>query len=233
MYAIKNNATHIWDFDDDNINVLQIQLSKTIKYKIACDHSEYHVFNPYPYFDVNESYVWPRGFPVEEIRNGNTLSKLCHSNQRRKIAVIQSLANTQPDVDAIYRFTRDTPFSFGATPKSHLLLLVPRSAFAPFNAQATLWMKVGFRYMALPTSVTGRVSDIWRSYIAQYFFHKLFHHIAFAPPYINQDRNPHDYRQDFKEELDLYQKSNALVKFLSSDNARAIDLQQLYMYRFV
>ena len=26
MYAIKQNATHIWDFDDDNMNVLPIEL---------------------------------------------------------------------------------------------------------------------------------------------------------------------------------------------------------------
>ena len=65
--------------------------------------------------------------------------------------------------------------------------------------------------MALPTTVTGRVSDIWRSYIAQYFFHRLSVHLAFAPPYNDQNRNPRDYRLDFKEELDLYHKSNELL----------------------
>ena len=105
MYAIKHNATHIWDFDDDNINVLPLRLSKALDYKIPCEHSAYHLINPYPYFNVNESYVWPRGFPLEEIRNRATLPNLCDSNRKRQIAVIQSLANIQPDVDAIYRFT--------------------------------------------------------------------------------------------------------------------------------
>ena len=229
MYAIKHSATHIWDFDDDNINILPLRLAKTVDYKIPCKHSAYHVINPYPYFNVNESYVWPRGFPLEEIRNRATLPNLCDSNRSRQIAVIQSLANIQPDVDAIYRFTRDTPFSFEATPKTHPLFLVPRFSFAPFNAQATLWMTEGFRYMALPTTVTGRVSDIWRSYIAQYFFHRMSAYLAFAPPYVDQNRNPHDYRLDFKEELHLYQKSNELVRFLASDKIHAFDIQQLYI----
>ena len=216
MYAVKHGAELIWDFDDDNINLLPEDiLDKMSHYRTPCVEFSFHVFNPYPYFSVNETYTWPRGQPLEHIRNPATVPKLCLSTDRRNIGVIQSLANIEPDVDAIYRFTRNTPFNFGATPLSQAPVVVPHNAFSPFNAQAALWTKEAFLFLALPMSVTYRVSDIWRSYIAQYFFHKQPLHLVFVPPYIDQYRNVHDNLKDFNDELDLYQKSDKLLTWLS------------------
>lgn len=229
-FAIKNGAELIWDFDDDNENVLPTKIVETSRtFRMPCDNVSHHLFNPYPFFSVNETYTWPRGFPLEHIRNDLTVSTLCNVSKVVSIGVIQSLANIQPDVDAIYRFTRDTPFNFGATPQSHLPVLVPFNTYAPFNGQATLWTKRAFIYMALPVSVTGRVSDIWRSYIAQYFFHQLSMHVMFVPPYIDQHRNVHDYLVDFNDELDLYQKSNQFLEWLLSlETTKVYDIFKLY-----
>ena len=228
MYAIKHGAELIWEFDDDNINLLPENiLDKVLKYRSPCAEFLFHVFNPYPYFSVNETYMWPRGQPLEHVRNPATIPKLCLSSERKEIGVIQSLANTEPDVDAIYRFTRNTPFNFGATPSSHAPVVVPQNAFSPFNAQATLWTKEAFLFLALPMSVNSRVSDIWRGYIAQYFFHKQSLHLVFVPPYIDQYRNVHDYLKDFNDELDLYQKSDKLLTWLSK-NIRANNISELY-----
>ena len=234
MYAIKRGAEVIWDFDDDNINIVPANLAETTKtYRTPCGEFKNHLFNPYPYFAVNETFTWPRGFPLEHIRDGSTHPPLCTSSQPRQIGVIQSLANIEPDVDAIYRFTRQTPFKFGATPSSHLPVMVPDKAFTPFNGQATLWRKASFKYLALPVSVTGRVSDIWRSYIAEYFFHKLSLSVLFTSPYVDQYRNAHDYLVDFTDELDLYQKSNALLKWLSDSSQLNVQyLVDLYREMF-
>jgi hypothetical protein len=62
--------------------------------------------------------------------------------------------------------------------------------------------------------VHGRVSDIWRGYIAQRLLWDVGHSIAFAPPMVKQLRNPHDPLADMDAEQDLYRKSMALVKFL-------------------
>ena len=227
MYAIKRGADVIWDFDDDNINIVPANLAETTKkYRAPCEEFKNHLFNPYPYFAVNETFTWPRGFPLEHIRDDSTHPPLCTSSQPRHIGVIQSLANIEPDVDAIYRFTRQTPFKFGATPSSHLPVMVPDKAFTPFNGQATLWRKASFKYLALPVSVKGRVSDIWRSYIAEYFFHKLSLSVLFTSPYVDQYRNAHDYLIDFTDELDLYQKSNALLKWLN-DSSSQLNIQKL------
>ena len=218
MYAIKHGAKLIWDFDDDNMNLLPGNIMDTLsKYRAPCSTFLFHIFNPYYYFAVNETYTWPRGQPLEHIRNPATKPKLCFFTFERRIGVIQSLANIEPDVDAIYRFTRNTPFNFGATPSSHTPVVVPPNAYSPFNAQATLWTKDAFLYLPLPMSVTYRVADIWRSYIAQYFFHQQSLSLVFVPPYIDQHRNVHDYLKDFNDEIDLYQKSDKLLAWMSKD----------------
>ena len=228
MYAIKHGAEMIWDFDDDNMNMLPENIMDTMsKYRAPCEPFTFHIFNPYHYFSVNESYTWPRGQPLEHIRNPATVPKLCLFTFERSIGVIQSLANIEPDVDAIYRFTRNTPFNFGATPSSHTPVIVPPNAFSPFNAQATLWMKEAFLFLPLPMSVTYRVADIWRSYVAQYFFQQQALSLVFVPPYIDQHRNVHDYLKDFNDELDIYQKSDKLLTWLSY-NVQTESMLELY-----
>ena len=230
MYAIKHSAEKIWDFDDDNVDVVPTNITEMIlSYKTPCARFSNYLLNPYPYFSVNETYTWPRGFPLQKIRSTSVVSELCTSSTSRTIGVVQSLANEQPDVDAIYRFTRDTPFNFGATPSTHLPLIIPLKSVTPFNAQATLWLKEAFRYIPLPVSVAGRVSDIWRSYIAQYFFHQHSLHVVFVPPYVNQHRNAHDNLQDFNNELDIYQKSFFLTEWLSeASDLNEFNLTGLY-----
>ena len=228
MYAIKHGAEKIWDFDDDNLNVLPENIMDTMsKYRAPCEPFTFHIFNPYHYFSVNESYTWPRGQPLEHIRNPATVPKVCLFTFERRIGIIQSLANIEPDVDAVYRFTRNTPFYFGATPSSHTPVIVPPNAFSPFNAQATLWMKEAFLFLPLPMSVTYRVADIWRGYVAQYFFQQQALSLVFVPPYIDQHRNVHDYLKDFNDELDIYQKSDKLLTWLGY-NIQTESMLELY-----
>ncbi|VDI13997.1 Hypothetical predicted protein [Mytilus galloprovincialis] len=145
---------------------------------------------------------------------------------------MQALANEQPDVDAIYRLTRKVPFNFSNTNKR--ALLIPRHSYTPFNAQATLWFSSSFDLMPLPVSVNGRVSDIWRSYIAQFFLHKKIFYLAFLPPCVLQQRNPHNILRDFNAEMDLYEKSNQLIEFLSSSEAKNLNtIREVYEQLFV
>ena len=54
---------------------------------------------------------WPRGLPLHMIHDEVTNTSLMVNNLI-KFGVLQSLADIQPDVDAIYRLTKDTPFNF-------------------------------------------------------------------------------------------------------------------------
>ncbi|KAK3580048.1 hypothetical protein CHS0354_028619 [Potamilus streckersoni] len=232
LYAIQHGAEIIWDFDDDNLGLIDIQ-SKNFKpefhYVTSCENhlSPFRCINLYPYFGINESHAWPRGFPLRRIKDQSLTPKMCNFNDKVIIGVFQSLANVQPDVDAIYRLTRDVPFNFQATPDSHRPLVVPKGMYVPFNAQAKLWNRNSFKYIPLPINVHGRVSDIWRSYMAEYFFYKNNIQVAFTPPYVKQDRNPHDNLGDLDAEIDLYRKSEQFVNFLSRHSS-SISLKELY-----
>jgi len=60
----------------------------------------------------------------------------------------------------------------------------------PYNAQATIHFYDAFWALLLPVSVAGRVSDIWRSYIAQALFKRLDLSLGFLPrPIVVQERN--------------------------------------------
>ena len=79
-------------------------------------------FNPYPLLGAPSLPSWPRGLPLHMILGDHSMgseddfrlyqkessSNTAYSN----FAILQSLADIQPDVDAIYRLIRGTPFSF-------------------------------------------------------------------------------------------------------------------------
>ena len=181
------------------------------------------VINPYMYFGVDETISWARGFPLNKIHDEETwnFTNICSADiEKERVAVIQSLANNEPDVDGIYRLTRKTPFEFT---EEKLPFVLPSGSYSPFNGQATMWFPDAFVFMYLPTTVHGRVSDIWRSYIAEHFFGQLGLHVVFTKPYVDQFRNPHEYLSDFQSELDLYLKAPGLLDFLQSDSDQSYD----------
>ena len=110
---------------------------------------------------------------------------------------VQALAHHDPDVDAVYRLTLPIPFDWddralvGAGGERPLVL--PRNTFAPANAQATLHTHAGLWATLLPRTVHGRVSDIWRSYIAQRLFWDAGLALAFVGAHVTQFRSPHNY----------------------------------------
>lgn len=218
MYAIHSKAKLIWDFDDDNIGIISKQGIANLKdYLSTCEENKKNpLFNPYPYFRQTHIRLWPRGFPLDSLKDIDVLPSICSKTTNANLAVIQSLANGQPDVDAIYRMTYDFPFNFTARPDIDKLFLIPQYKYTPFNAQATLWFPRAYKYLALPISVNGRVSDIWRSYIAEHFFHKANLAVAFSPPYVFHNRTEHNIMADFNVETPLYEQSGTLVKLLSS-----------------
>ncbi|KAK3577872.1 hypothetical protein CHS0354_021842 [Potamilus streckersoni] len=109
MFAIHNGAELIWDFDDTNQTLFDIDIihkQKTVCILKRCKGS-YKVFNPYPYFGVSASNIWPRGFPLKFVHDTATLPGLCVGNiSLKEVGVIQSISNIEPDVDAIYKLTR-------------------------------------------------------------------------------------------------------------------------------
>lgn len=80
-------------------------------------------FNPYPYLGAPSTPCWPRGFPIDLVQNSQTWdSKVSKIEGAPNFGVLQSLADIQPDVDAMYRLTHKTPFVFQKRPKGMMLL---------------------------------------------------------------------------------------------------------------
>ena len=86
----------------------------------------------------------------------------------REVGVIQYLADSNPDIDAIHRLSKPLPMTFPLD--GELPVLVPTHAYSPYNAQATIHTRNAMFAMFLPSTVPGRVSDIWRGYFAQCIF---------------------------------------------------------------
>ena len=127
-----------------------------------------------------------------------------------KIAVMQYCVNANPDVDAIHRLVKPLPLNFDPTASP---LMIPPCAFVPYNAHATVHTYHALFTTILPSTVPGRVSDIWRSYFAHVMFFALDLAVTFLPPLRVQDRNEHAYLGDFRAELDLYSKAGKLVEY--------------------
>ena len=235
IFAIHHGADVIWDFDDDNIGILNINITQTT-YSTPCYKTNNLLLNPYPYFGVSESYVWPRGFPLQHIKNSTTYPIMCAKNDAIKVGVIQSLANHEPDVDAIFRLTRDSPFNFSKSINTVKPLLVPKNSYVPLNAQASMWFPDAFMFLILPLGVNGRVADIWRGYIAEcLLYSNTDNGIMFTPPYIFQNRTAHNFIRDFNAELDLYQKSQQLVTLLSDlqNVVNEVNITYVYMELYI
>jgi hypothetical protein len=149
---------------------------------------------------------------LDTIKNRLTFSEtpLVDLPNKKQICIIQSIADREPDVDAIYRLTNPKYPLFFHTDNRYSACL---TIMAPFNAQATLFTEDAFESMLLPVTVHGRVSDIWRGYMASAI---LRCSLAFAAPWVTQVRNSHDYLADFDAELPLYQQASAFVNYLSN-----------------
>mmetsp|Transcript_61830 Transcript_61830/g.182550 ORF Transcript_61830/g.182550 Transcript_61830/m.182550 type:complete len:262 (-) Transcript_61830:1903-2688(-) len=217
-------AKRIYDFDDNN-HLLEFvnfddPLLGMIGHTVETTH---HLWNPYPFFEptgdntgTSPTYTRPRGFPLQFIKDDDTTVAPDESGavvSMENLAIVQFLANHDPDVDAIYRMTSTLPMTFQC---NDAVVMLPRGSFTPWNAQAVLVSEAGFFGMLLPVTVADRVSDIWRSYITTRLLWETDMNVAFTPALVTQYRNPHSYQKDLELEEDLYYKVDDLLSTLSS-----------------
>jgi hypothetical protein len=213
LFAIQHGAEYIYDFDDDNILINVSQGLAALKgphhVSVTLVSRTRNCVNPYTYYKQDARRIWPRGFPLGDVKSKSPRVEMKLANS---ISVIQFLQNLNPDLDAIYRLTQDIPKEFDPT-RLDCVAIDPRH-YAPFNAQSTLFHESAFFGMVLPMSVNGRVSDIWRSYILERILRVDGGQIAFCPAIVEHHRNQHGLTRDFNAELPLYQQAGAILKFL-------------------
>jgi len=247
LFAVNFGARVVFDFDDDNVLSpledgvtvpppflyrKEVDFDSTVLLEfVESEQSSALAFNPYEFMRASHKESWPRGFPVDHLQKNfenwgeqnTTVGDIKYSS----IGVIQSLCDGDPDNDAIFRMTRpdSTKFTFSRTATS-LPLLIPYSAYSPYNAQATTHLYSAFWGLYLPITVPGRVTDIWRSYITQRIMKDIGLHVMYTPPIVKHERSAHDYLADFAAESDLYSKTAELLKFLDSWSSTANTLPE-------
>ena len=206
LIAMAQGAEVIIETDDDNLP-MEGFWEERCKSKEARRISATGWINPYSYF--TEEDIWPRGFPLEEIKNPSPIAEAATSLHA---PIQQGLTDGNPDVDAIYRLTRTLPITF----RQELPLLMAPGSKAPFNSQNTTWFKEAFPLLYLPSTCSFRMTDIWRSFIAKRICAANGWYILFHAATVFQERNPHDLMIDFKDEISGYLNNSAICKKLDA-----------------
>jgi STELLO glycosyltransferase-like protein len=213
LIAIKNGAAEIVETDDDNIPCEEFWLPKTREQKSHHFENSGWV-NVYSYF--TKKTIWPRGYPLEELqkpRIDTATLKFKNSN----CPIQQGLANENPDVDAVYRLTYPLPLNFEIQTK----LALGKNAWSPFNSQNTHWFKEAFPLLYLPSYCSFRMTDIWRSYVAQRIAWECGWSVLYHEPTVWQKRNEHNLMKDFEDEIPGYTSNFNIGKELQELRLKA------------
>lgn len=227
LYAIKNKAEIIGETDDDNIpyNHWGLYLPKN-KYIIKNSKSNTKFINIYNIY--SNDFVWPRGFPLEEVskRKNFKLNKINEKEFRKifnYIGIIQYLANKDPDVDAIYRLLINKKINF----KTKKCVILDKNIYTPFNSQNTFFIqKKLFPLLYLPSFVSIRATDIFRGYIAQFISWSLGYYLMIGPATVYQERNYHNYLNDFQLEIPVYLNVKKIIDIFSQIKFKQEDIFQ-------
>lgn len=170
------------------------------------------------YGAFTDELVWPRGLPLEVVRaQFDEHFEVSSQPERARAPIQQGLANGSPDVDAVWRLVLDKDITFGDSPN----LVLPRGLWSPFNSQNTWWWPEAFPLLYLPSFCSFRMTDIWRSFVAQRCLWELGHELEFHRADMFQDRNEHRLIDDFAQEHAGYLRNDDIRKLLAN-----LDLQE-------
>jgi STELLO glycosyltransferases len=212
LLALEAGAGAIFDTDDDNAP-LPSWHART-ECVDACGVTAQGWVNAYAYF--TRAHIWPRGLPLDCIGTDRPLGALREASSSARAPVQQGLANGSPDVDAIWRLVMDREFAFD---EGESIRLGP-GAWCPFNSQSTWWFPIAFPLLYLPSHVSFRMTDIWRSFVAQRCLWELGSGVVFHGPEMFQDRNAHDFLRDFEQEVPGYLGNRKLCEVLERTELR-------------
>jgi hypothetical protein len=226
-YLLAKNFRLIIETDDDNLpleNFWQERQPQTRGYLLANTGWT----NVYRYF--SDARVWPRGFPLNHVSKAPP--DLPNEPQQSVYSPIQQgLADGQPDVDAVYRLVNGTePLRF----REHPPVLLDAGAWCPFNSQNTAWFREAFPLLYLPSTCTFRMTDIWRSFVAQRVAWTCGWAVTHHAATVRQERNPHDLLRDFADETPGYLHNAKICELLENlplrDGAENLEANLLACY---
>jgi hypothetical protein len=209
LQAIKQGARLIVESDDDNLPY-ETFFNSIGQSSMEVDKLETNLkwYNIYRLF--SDSNVWPRGLPLECIKQEYPADAFTKTQVNPLI--IQGLADDNPDVDSIFRLVMDLPLKF----KERNPVVLPKNVWCPFNSQNTVFYKQVFALTYLPSYCSFRMTDIWRSFIAQRCLWELDNGLIFTSSTVYQERNEHNLLKDFEDEVPGFLFNNKIADILTN-----------------
>lgn len=208
IVAMSRGTEEIVETDDDNLPREEFwsERSRSVN---ARDLQDLGWVNVYEYFA--DEFIWPRGLPLDQLRKKQPA--LDSFEEKSVLCPIQQgLADENPDVDAVFRLAFELPFNF----KKVGNIALGNNAWSPFNSQNTYWFKEAFPLLYLPSHCSFRMTDIWRSFVAQRIAWANGWSVLYHDANVWQERNEHDLMKDFKDEVPGYLNNAKIVKGLAA-----------------
>lgn len=205
LQAIKNGCEIILETDDDNFPYKSFWDNRSEKMPTQQVENTGWV-NIYSIF--SETDIWPRGYPLEQLQPKKEYTLQATTEIYSPIQ--QGLANENPDVDAVYRLTRALPLNF----INREAVSLGNNSWCPFNSQNTTWFKEAFPLLYLPSYCSFRMTDIWRSFVAQRIAWANNWNILFHEATVWQERNEHNLLKDFNDEVSGYMNNARICSLL-------------------
>ncbi len=205
LYAIEMGSNIVVDTDDDNIPKDNWGFPGFDDYYdlIASNLGFINIYKSF-----TNKHIWPRGFDLSLI---NSQSVVINEQEIKKepvkVGVWQGLADGDPDIDAIYRLVDNKPCYFENRPP----IVLGEGTICPFNSQNTAFRSELFPLLYLPALVTFRFTDILRGLVAQPIMWQFGYKIGFLTATVHQKRNPHNYMDDFVQEIPMYLNAQRII----------------------
>ena len=207
LVTISRAAECIYETDDDNCpNAGWQSRSRAVQ---ARKVSRPRWCNVYRYF--SDEQIWPRGLPLDQLPSASKKAAPAPARATSVTSPIQQgLVDGSPDVDAIWRLVLDHPFRFRPGPS----IALTSGVWCPFNSQSTWWWPEAYPLMYLPCFCSFRMTDVWRSLVAQRCLWALGGAVTFHGPEVVQRRNVHNLMKDFADEVPGYLANDRIVHLL-------------------
>ncbi|TFG48039.1 MAG: DUF288 domain-containing protein, partial [Candidatus Brocadiia bacterium] len=212
LLSIKNGSSMIIETDDDNLPLEQFWQPRNRIHETAVVETGGWV-NVYRYF--SNANIWPRGFPLSLLQKPLPDFEMLNET-KADCPIQQGLADDNPDIDAIYRLVLPLPQKF----KQGREVALAKGCWCPFNSQNTAWWAEAFALMYLPAYCSFRMTDIWRSFVAQRIAWENGWSVLFTSPTMRQERNEHNLMRDFEDEIPGYLYNSKIREALEGLNLK-------------
>jgi hypothetical protein len=212
LEAIRNRATWIVETDDDNFPGTGFWQAPC---RNVCGREAKRAgwVNAYRYFSA--TFVYPRGYPIDRALPDWRDQDPCPDDQPESAGtcpIQQGLADENPDVDAIWRMLHPLPLRF----REDRPVILREGCWCPFNSQNTRFFPEVYPLLYLPATCSFRMTDIWRSFIAQRILWTCGWNVSFHAASVVQERNEHSLLRDFEDEISGYLGNQAIIDLLGA-----------------